>query len=72
VVGWSGLFPGFLLTGAGQIPWKCKWQDLKDLVREHSTAVEHVEIYVTPDGRSRGFGYVRVKGRQEAKKVLRR
>ncbi|KAI5857057.1 hypothetical protein BZA05DRAFT_441687 [Tricharina praecox] len=62
----SGLY--FILIG--NIPWKCKWQDLKDLVREYSMAVEHVEIYVTPDGRSRGFGYVRVKGREEAMKVL--
>ncbi|KAF8542928.1 hypothetical protein BDD12DRAFT_875620 [Trichophaea hybrida] len=55
----------------GNLPWKCRWQDLKDLVRRYSKAVEHAEVYLAPDGRSRGFGFVRVRGRDEALRVIR-
>ena len=51
-----------------KIPWKEKWQDLKDLVRQWTPNIERAEIYTT-DGRSRGFGYVRIKGLEDAKKV---
>ncbi|KAK6361155.1 hypothetical protein TWF730_004899 [Orbilia blumenaviensis] len=56
----------------GNIPWKGRWQDLKDLVREITPTVQRVEIYLTADGRSRGFGYVIVKERDEAIKVVDR
>ncbi|PWW72841.1 hypothetical protein C7212DRAFT_222512, partial [Tuber magnatum] len=52
------------------LPWKARWQDLKDLVRKHTSGIERAEIYLTPDGRSRGFGYARVRGREEAMKVV--
>ncbi|KAG0639601.1 hypothetical protein HOY80DRAFT_886009, partial [Tuber brumale] len=52
------------------LPWKVRWQDLKDLVRKHTANIERAEIYLTPDGRSRGFGYARVRGREEAMKVV--
>ena len=54
--------------GLSKIPWKEKWQDLKDLVRQWTPNIERAEIYTT-DGRSRGFGYVRIKGLEDAKKV---
>ncbi|RPA90837.1 hypothetical protein L873DRAFT_1795251 [Choiromyces venosus 120613-1] len=54
----------------GNLPWKARWQDLKDLVRKHTSSIERAEIYLTPDGRSRGFGYARVRGREEAMKVV--
>ncbi|CUS09626.1 unnamed protein product [Tuber aestivum] len=53
-----------------QLPWKARWQDLKDLVRKHTSGIERAEIYLTPDGRSRGFGYARVRGKEEAMKVV--
>ncbi|KAJ6260900.1 hypothetical protein Dda_3561 [Drechslerella dactyloides] len=54
----------------GNIPWRGRWQDLKDLVREITPGVQRVEIYLTPDGRSRGFGYIIVRDRDEALKVV--
>ncbi|KAI5789314.1 hypothetical protein FPQ18DRAFT_411758 [Pyronema domesticum] len=54
----------------GNLAWKIRWQDLKDLTRQYSRAVEHAQIYLTPDGRSRGMGWVRIKGREEALKVF--
>ncbi|KAK6520667.1 hypothetical protein TWF506_000916 [Arthrobotrys conoides] len=56
----------------GNIPWRGRWQDLKDLVREITPNVQRVEIYLTADGRSRGFGYIIVKERDEAIKVVER
>ncbi|KAK6537014.1 hypothetical protein TWF281_001218 [Arthrobotrys megalospora] len=56
----------------GNIPWRGRWQDLKDLVREITPNVQRVEIYLTADGRSRGFGYIIVKERDEALKVVER
>ena len=41
---------------------------MKDLVRQWTPNVERAEIY-TSEGRSRGFGYVRIKGLEAAKKV---
>ncbi|KAH0538670.1 hypothetical protein FGG08_004745 [Glutinoglossum americanum] len=51
------------------IPFKNRWQDLKDLVRTITPHVEHAEIYVMNNGRSRGHGYVKIKGKEEAEKV---
>ncbi|KAF3090493.1 hypothetical protein TWF569_004415 [Orbilia oligospora] len=56
----------------GNIPWRGRWQDLKDLVREITPNIQRVEIYLTADGRSRGFGYIIVKERDEAIKVVER
>ncbi|RVD87670.1 uncharacterized protein DFL_001888 [Arthrobotrys flagrans] len=56
----------------GNIPWRGRWQDLKDLVREITPNVQRVEIYLTTDRRSRGFGYIIVKERDEAVKVVER
>ncbi|KAK6503555.1 hypothetical protein TWF481_008569 [Arthrobotrys musiformis] len=56
----------------GNIPWRGRWQDLKDLVREITPNVQRVEIYLTADGRSRGFGYIIVKDRDQAVKVVDR
>ncbi|EPS43903.1 hypothetical protein H072_2110 [Dactylellina haptotyla CBS 200.50] len=56
----------------GNIPWRGRWQDLKDLVRDITPNVQRVEIYLTQDGRSRGFGYIIIKERDEALKVVER
>jgi hypothetical protein len=52
-----------------QIPFKSRWQDLKDLVRTITPHVEHAEIYLMNNGKSRGHGYVKIKGKEEAEKV---
>ena len=36
------------------------------MVRKITATVERAEIYTSSDGRSRGFGYVRIKGLEEA------
>ncbi|KAI9763192.1 MAG: hypothetical protein M1840_000858 [Geoglossum simile] len=51
------------------IPFKSRWQDLKDLARRVTPHVEHAEIYLMNNGRSRGHGYVKIKGKKEAEKV---
>ncbi|KAI9775274.1 MAG: hypothetical protein M1839_001326 [Geoglossum umbratile] len=51
------------------IPFKSRWQDLKDLVRAITPHVEHAEIYLMNNGKSRGHGYVKIKGKEEAEKV---
>ncbi|KAI5808659.1 hypothetical protein DFH27DRAFT_606992 [Peziza echinospora] len=54
----------------GNIPWKNKWQDLKDLVRTITPNVERAEIYSNlVSKRSLGFGFVRIKGLEEALRV---
>ncbi|KAH0562195.1 hypothetical protein GP486_003106 [Trichoglossum hirsutum] len=54
------------------IPFKSRWQDLKDLVRTITPHVEHVEIYLMDSGKSRGHGYVKIKGKREAEKFCAR
>jgi hypothetical protein len=58
-----------MLSFPAQIPFRSRWQDLKDLVRTVTPHVEHAEIYLMNNGRSRGHGYVKIKGREEAEKV---
>jgi RNA recognition motif-containing protein len=63
-VGSTGLILSF------ELPWKARWQDLKDLVRYYSYNIERAEVYLMPDGRSRGFGFVRIRGREDATRVV--
>ena len=43
---------------------------MKDLVRHYTYNIERAEVYLMPDGRSRGFGFVRVRGREDAMRVV--
>ena len=41
----------------GNLPYRVRWQDLKDLFRQAGTILR-ADVAMGPDGRSRGFGTV--------------
>ncbi|KAI9751835.1 MAG: hypothetical protein M4579_005880 [Chaenotheca gracillima] len=56
----------------GNIPFKIGWQDLKDLVKgvlKNDKLIEYIEIRTGSDQRSRGDGWVYVKGAAAARTV---
>ncbi|KAG0026992.1 hypothetical protein BGZ81_005951 [Podila clonocystis] len=53
----------------GNIPFRVRWQDLKDLFRKAGHVVR-ADVAMTPDSRSRGFGTVVFSSEEEAKKAI--
>ncbi|KAG0358342.1 hypothetical protein BG005_002465 [Podila minutissima] len=53
----------------GNIPFRVRWQDLKDLFRKAGHVVR-ADVAMTPDSRSRGFGTVVFSNEEEAKKAI--
>ncbi|KAG0340382.1 hypothetical protein BG004_006425 [Podila humilis] len=53
----------------GNIPFRVRWQDLKDLFRK-AGHVTRADVAMTPDNRSRGFGTVVFSNENEAKKAI--
>ncbi|KAF8984220.1 hypothetical protein BGZ52_012940 [Haplosporangium bisporale] len=53
----------------GNIPFRVRWQDLKDLFRKAGHVVR-ADVAMTPDNRSRGFGTVVFSNEEEAKKAI--
>ena len=51
----SCLFEQVVVHG---LPYQMEWQDLKDLVKPHSSGTVRVDIAKGYDGRSRGYGTV--------------
>ncbi|BFZ56824.1 hypothetical protein PYCC9005_003872 [Savitreella phatthalungensis] len=56
---------------AMNLPFRVRWQDLKDLCREIAPVIR-AEVALEPDGRSRGFGEVYVGSREDAELIRSR
>lgn len=55
----------------GNVPYTLRWQDLKDIFRNHGFLPLHVEILMEQGtGRSRGCGIVRFENRETADKAI--
>jgi hypothetical protein len=51
------------------LPYRIRWQDLKDLFRRYGTP-SRADVFLAPDGRSRGVGMVSMRTRQEAESCV--
>ena len=51
------------------LPYRIRWQDLKDLFRRYGSPAR-ADVFLAPDGRSRGVGMVSMKSRQEAENCV--
>lgn len=51
------------------LPFKIRWQDLKDLFRRSAGTVLRADVSLTPDGRSRGFGSVLMRDAEDAQRA---
>jgi len=53
----------------GNIPWDLSWQDLKDAFAEYDCA--HSDVGDIRDGKSRGFGIVKIPDMSTAKRAIK-
>jgi RNA recognition motif-containing protein len=53
----------------GNLPFSAQWQEVKDLFSEIGE-VEHADVAVGHDGRSRGFGQVIMANLEDAQKAI--
>ncbi|CAO1626333.1 unnamed protein product [Sympodiomycopsis kandeliae] len=51
------------------LPYKVRWQDLKDLFRRSAGTVLRADVSLTPDGMSRGIGSVLMRDAEDAKRA---
>ncbi|KAF8331279.1 uncharacterized protein EI90DRAFT_2846920, partial [Cantharellus anzutake] len=51
------------------LPWKVRWQDLKDLFRRAGTVLR-ADVSLGPDSRSRGYGAVLLASAEDAAKAI--
>jgi len=51
------------------LPYRIRWQDLKDLFRRYGTP-SRADVFLAPDGRSRGVGMVSMRTRREAENCV--
>jgi len=51
------------------LPYRIRWQDLKDLFRRYGTP-SRADVFLAPDGRSRGVGMVTMRTRREAENCV--
>jgi hypothetical protein len=62
----SGQDPmGSTTLAVTNLPYRIRWQDLKDLFRRYGTP-SRADVFLAPDGRSRGVGMVSMRTRREA------
>lgn len=52
------------------VPYEMKWQDIKDIFRKEVGEVQYVEMFETPDGKSRGSGIIEFKDKDTARKAI--
>lgn len=62
---------GFLLRlwADSQLPYRVRWQDLKDLFRKSGTVLR-ADVSLGPDNRSRGYGSVLMGSREDAARAI--
>jgi len=53
----------------GNLPWKFRWQDLKDLFKQHGEVVFARVVRDRETGKSRGFGFVEFENEEDAAKA---
>lgn len=51
------------------LPYRIRWQDLKDLFRRYGTP-SRADVFLAPDGRSRGVGMVSMRTRRETENCV--
>ena len=54
---------------ASQLPYRVRWQDLKDLFRRAGTVLR-ADVSLTPDNRSRGYGTVLLASAEDAGRAV--
>ncbi|PWN20814.1 RNA-binding domain-containing protein, partial [Microstroma glucosiphilum] len=66
-----GSIPGDPRTSllVSNLPYKVRWQDLKDLFRRSAGTVLRADVSLTPDGRSRCFGSVLMRDPEDARRA---
>lgn len=52
-----------------QLPYRVRWQDLKDLFRKAGTVLR-ADVSLGPDNRSRGYGTVLMGSRDDAARAI--
>lgn len=52
-----------------QLPYRVRWQDLKDLFRKAGTVLR-ADVSLGPDNRSRGYGNVLMGSREDAARAI--
>jgi hypothetical protein len=52
-----------------QLPYRVRWQDLKDLFRKAGTVLR-ADVSLGPDNRSRGYGTVLLGSREDAARAI--
>lgn len=68
--GQSGQDPmGSTTLAVTNLPYRIRWQDLKDLFRRYGTP-SRADVFLAPDGRSRGVGMVSMRTRREAENCV--
>ena len=58
-----------LLTVCSQLPYRVRWQDLKDLFRRAGTVLR-ADVSLGPDNRSRGYGTVLLSTAEDAGRAV--
>jgi RNA recognition motif-containing protein len=60
---------GITTLAVTNLPYRIRWQDLKDLFRRYGTP-SRADVFLAPDGRSRGVGMVSMRTRREAENCV--
>jgi RNA recognition motif-containing protein len=65
--GTPGVSSGYQVV-VHNLPWSITWQELKDIF-SHTPGVVRADVIIDSTGRSRGFGTVRYKNQEEARRA---
>mmetsp|Transcript_2138 Transcript_2138/g.3769 ORF Transcript_2138/g.3769 Transcript_2138/m.3769 type:complete len:190 (-) Transcript_2138:60-629(-) len=52
------------------LPYSCRWQELKDIFRSSGATVVRADVMSTPDGRSKGMGTVVFESESDAQLAI--
>jgi RNA recognition motif len=63
------IIPGSTTLAVTNLPYRIRWQDLKDLFRRFGTP-SRADVFLAPDGRSRGVGMVSMSTRSDAERCV--
>jgi len=59
----------FLISTCMQLPYRVRWQDVKDLFRKAGTVLR-ADVSLGPDNRSRGYGTVLMASAEDAGRAV--